>query len=131
MKTVMRARLERARSAALKRDWCRADEELQTLLLQATDAEHKDLSSALLLLAADCEKLKLSEIALWAYRWVVQITPTQAIPYLRLAAHNERNGQHQTALEWLKRGIEIGATGKGGGSQKLHRAFRRLYSETY
>jgi hypothetical protein len=128
---VMQECLKRAKRAAIKRDWCRADEELQAMLLQATEDDQEAISSALLVLAADCEKLKLTEMALWAYRWVVQIAPTQAVPYLRLAVHSERSGQHQTALEWLKRGIEMDATGKEGGSEQLHRSYRRLYSETY
>ena len=81
MKMVMQECLKRAKRAAIKRDWCRADEELRAMLLQATEDDHEAISSALLVLAADCEKLKLTEMALWAYRRVVQIArlfPTYA-----------------------------------------------------
>lgn len=128
MKMVIKARLEKAKRAAIKHDWCYADDELQKMLLQTTDDEQQSIGLALLLLATDCEKLKLSEIALWAYAWVVKVTPTHAAPYLRLAAHYERIGQRQTALEWLKRGIEMDATSGGGGIQQLQRTYRRLYA---
>lgn len=121
MQMAMKTCLGKAKRAAINHDWTSADEELRALLLRATIGEQQTISSALLLLAADSEKLNLSQLALWAYEWVAQIMPTHATPYLRLAAYYERGGQRQTALEWLKRGVEMAA-----GNQQLHRTYRRV-----
>lgn len=117
--------LERAKRAAINHDWDSADKELQAVLLKASEEQLQAIISALVLLAGDCEKLNLTELTLWAYKWVAQLAPTHATPYLKLAAHYERRGQRQVSLEWLKRGIEMTANSSDG--QQLHRAYRRMY----
>ncbi len=118
--------LERVKRAAIKRDWDKADQEMQTMLLGASEEELQDIRAALVVLASDCEKLKQTELALWAYEWVAQLAPTYAPAYLRLAAHYERQGQRPMAVEWLKRGIEM--TADSDDSQQLHRAYKRIAS---
>lgn len=123
---MARTCLERAKRAAINHDWDSADKELQAVLLEASEEELQAIIAALVLLAVDCEKLNLTDLALWAYKWVAQLAPTYTTPYLKLAAHYERRGQRQMALEWLKRGIEM--TANSSDSRQLHRAYRRVCS---
>lgn len=116
--------MEKAKRAAIRQEWQQADAFLHQALEAATD-DHQAMSKVLEELAADCDKLSLNEVMQWAYQWVVQINPTNATPYLRLATYHERIGQLQTAIEWLKRGLEM-APEDGQTAMQLRRAYRRV-----
>jgi tetratricopeptide (TPR) repeat protein len=116
--------LEKIRKAAVRQEWDLADTLLHKQLEAAVD-DQSSLAASLERLAADCDKLSLSEVMCWAYRWVVQLDPTNAVPYLRLATYHERNGQYQTAIEWLRRGLEMAPDGSQTALQ-LRRAYRRV-----
>lgn len=118
--------LEKAKRAAINRDWEQADEALQTLILVGEEEELQTVVAALSLLATDCEKLNLTELALWAYEWVAQIAPGQIAAYVKLATHYERQGQRQTALQWLQRGMELVVDREE--QEQLRRTYRRVAS---
>lgn len=116
--------MEKARKAAIRREWDVADGFLHQALESATE-DSQAVAKALEELAADCDKLSINEVMQWAYQWVVQISPTNATPYLRLATYHERIGQLQTAVEWLRRGLEMAEAGSQTATQ-LKRAYRRV-----
>ncbi len=119
--------LEKAKRAAINRDWEGANEALQALILAGEEEELQSAVAGLSLLAADCEKLNLTELALWAYEWVAQIAPGQMAAYVKLATHYERQGQRQTALQWLQRGMELVANRDE--QEQLRRTYRRVVSK--
>ncbi len=116
--------LEKVRKAAVRQEWEQADFLLRQAL-ESTTEDNQIVADGLEELAADCDKLSLSEMMRWAYQWVVQINPTNATPYLRLATYHERIGQYQTAVEWLRRGLEMAPEGSQTAMQ-LRRAYRRV-----
>lgn len=116
--------MEKAKKAAIRREWENADGFLHQALESATE-DSQAIAKALEELAADCDKLSINEVMQWAYQWVVQIDPTKATPYLRLATYHERVGQLKTATEWLRRGIDMAEPGSQTAVQ-LRRAYRRI-----
>lgn len=116
--------MEKAKRAAIRREWQQADGFLHQALESAVE-DSQAVSTALEELAADCDKLSMNEVMQWAYQWVVQINPINATPYLRLAIYHERIGQLQTAIEWLRRGLEMTEEGSLTAMQ-LKRAYRRV-----
>lgn len=116
--------MEKAKRAAIRREWQQADGFLHQALESAVE-DSPAVSIALEELAADCDKLSMNEVMQWAYQWVVQINPINVTPYLRLAIYHERIGQLQTAIEWLRRGLEMTEEGSQTAMQ-LKRAYRRV-----
>lgn len=116
--------LDKIRRAAVRHEWGAADALLHQMLESMVDAQ-SEVADDLERLATDCDKLSLNAVMCWAYQWVVQLDPANAVPYLRLAAYHERNGQYQTAIEWLRRGLEIVQDGSQT-AQQLRRAYRRV-----
>lgn len=116
----------KAQRSAVRCAWEEADGLINNaLLLEPQEISGQLVGAMLQSLAADCEKLGLDEVMVWAHNWLVRVQPLQVNSYLRLAGYHERLGQRQTALEWLQRGLEA-TLGDVTSESMLRRVIRRV-----